>query len=280
MRKAPLLKWHRIVAVGALIACGLFVPSLGLGLQVTPGTEQDMSPATAPKSEGPDSDRAGSRYQYRRKHSPDGIGKFYMGREIAKVMSYHGAPWLERETRQQEENLTALVEALDLQPAMVVADIGAGTGVLSVLIAGKLGPDGKVLAVDIQEEMLRLLEQKLERLKITNVEGVLGTITSPELEDESVDLALMVDVYHEFSHPYEMMLALSRALKPGGRIAFVEYRKEDPRVPIKPLHKMSEAQVKKEIGQPEFRLRWKETIDVLPRQHIVVFEKLPAEPPE
>jgi ubiquinone/menaquinone biosynthesis C-methylase UbiE len=223
----------------------------------------------------------GRRYAFRGRQSPDGIGKIYMGREIAKVMSFHGAPWLERPTRDQEENLTALVEALQLEPGMVVTDIGAGTGVISVMMAEKVAPSGKVLAVDIQEEMLSLLSKKLKQLGVENVQPVLGTIKSPELEPESVDLALFVDVYHEFSFPYEMMLEISKALKPGGRAVFVEYRKEDPRVPIKPLHKMSEAQVKKEMGQREFRLRWKETIDVLPRQHIIVFEKLrESESPE
>lgn len=234
----------------------------------------------AEREEAADAESGRRRYLFRGRQSPDGIGKIYMGREIAKVMSFHGAPWLERATREQEENLTALVEALELEPGMVVADIGAGTGVISVMMAEKVARDGKVLAVDIQEEMLNLLAKKLKQLGVENVEPVLGTIKSPELEPESVDLALFVDVYHEFAFPYEMMLGISEALKPGGRAVFVEYRKEDPRVPIKPLHKMSEAQVKKEIGQPEFRLRWKETIDVLPRQHIVVFEKLPAEPPE
>lgn len=224
-----------------------------------------------------------SRYEFRQEHDPNGTGKFYLGREIAQVMSWHGATWLERGTRQQEENLTALVKALDLKPGMVVADIGAGTGVISVLMARKVGPDGKVLAVDIQEEMLRLLERKLKRLKVGNVKPVLGTPTSPELDPASVDLAIMVDVYHEFDRPYEMMQALAKSLRPGGRVVFVEYRKEDPNVPIKLVHKMTEAQVKKEIGQPEFGLTWKETLDILPRQHIVIFEKeadAPAAPAE
>ena len=254
-----------------LAVSGFFIAASASEEHAEEGREADAGSARGRDDES--SRKAGRRYRFKVDHDPDGIGKLYMGREIAKVMSFHGAPWLERATREREENLTAMIKALDLQPGMVVADIGAGTGVISVMMADKVAPGGKVLAVDIQEEMLRLLEEKLKRLEIDNVEPVLGTIKSPELPEASVDLAIMVDVYHEFSHPYEMMLALSKGMKPGGRIAFVEYRKEDPQVPIKPLHKMTEAQVKKEIEQPEFGLKWKETIDVLPRQHIVVFEK-------
>lgn len=213
------------------------------------------------------------RYQYRRDHDPNGIGKIYMGREIAHVMSFHGAPWLERPEREEEERLSALVKLLKLKPGMVVADVGAGSGVISVLMSREVGDDGKVLAIDIQKEMLDLLGDKLNRIGVKNIELVLGTEKAPKLDAESVDLALMVDVYHEFRFPFEMMEELSKALKPGGRIAFVEYRREDPNVPIKLVHKMSEAQVKKEIQQPEFGLKWKETIADLPRQHIVVFEK-------
>ena len=149
----------------------------------------------------------------------------------------------------------------------------AGSGVITILMAREVANDGKVLAIDIQKEMLVLLGDKLSRIGVKNVELVLGTEKSPKLEPDSVDLALMVDVYHEFKFPFEMMEALAKSLKPGGRVAFVEYRREDPDVPIKLVHKMSEAQVKKEIAQPEFGLTWKETIKELPRQHIVVFEK-------
>ena len=219
------------------------------------------------------------RYVVRRNHRPDGTGRFYMGREIAPVMPFGGGggAWLERLNRDEEENLRALVEALELEPGMIVADIGAGTGRLSIPMAERVAPDGKVLAVDVQDEMLSFLSKKLKQLRIENVEPILGTPKSPKLDPESVDLALFVDVYHEFTFPYEMMVEISEALKPGGRAVLVEYRKEDPRVPIKPLHKMSQSQVKKEIGQAELRLRWKETIDVLPRQHIIVFEKVARE---
>ena len=203
----------------------------------------------------------------------DGIGKRYMGRDIAGVMGWQGAAWLEREEREREERTDLLVTALQLQPGMVVADIGAGSGVISVLMAEKILPDGKVLAVDVQQEMLDRLRENTKRMKITNIEPVKGTQQTTSLKPGSVDLAIMVDVYHELEFPYEMLLDISKSLKPGGRIAFVEYRKEDPDVPIKLVHKMTEEQVKKEASHPEFGLKWTRTIGVLPWQHIVLFEK-------
>jgi precorrin-6B methylase 2 len=214
-----------------------------------------------------------NRYQTKKNHDPNGQGKFYLGREIAMVMTFHGAPWLERPEREEEERLTDLVRELKVKPGQVVADIGAGSGVITMMMANEVGDRGKVMAVDIQQEMLDLLGDKLKNRDIKNIELVLSTDKSPKLEPESIDLAVMVDVYHEFEFPYEMMLELSKALKPGGRIAFVEYRREDPQVPIKLVHKMTEAQVKKEINQPEFGLKWKETVGTLPRQHIVIFER-------
>jgi precorrin-6B methylase 2 len=216
------------------------------------------------------------RYVFRKEHDPNGTGKFYLGREIAQVMSFHGAAWLNRPEREEEERLSKLIQLLDLKPGSIAADIGAGSGVLTEQLARAVAPGGKVFAVDIQDEMLALLRERMKAESIDNVETVLGTITSPKLEPNSVDLMLLVDVYHEFSHPYEMTQTMAEALKPGGRIVFVEYRKEDPRVPIKEVHKMSEAQVKKELLQPEFGLEWVETHDELPRQHVVVFQKKAA----
>ncbi|QDT53567.1 putative methyltransferase YcgJ [Caulifigura coniformis] len=212
------------------------------------------------------------RYTSRRVHDPNGIGKFYMNREIARVMGHQGIQWLERPEREEEERLTLLMEALKLKPGMQVADIGAGSGVISVMIAGRIG-DGKVYAVDIQKEMLDALEEKCRLQGVTNVTPVLGTTQSPRLDPESIDLAVMVDVYHEFDFPYEMLQEIAKSLKPGGRVAFVEYRKEDPKVPIKLVHKMSEAQVRKEAELPEFGLTWTETAGTLPRQHVVIFTK-------
>jgi len=213
------------------------------------------------------------RYTTRRDHDPNGIGKFYMGREIAQVMGHQGIAWLERPEREEEERLTALIDALDIKPGMVVADIGAGSGVISVMMARRLLPAGKVLAVDIQQEMLDALVEKCRLLNVPNVEPVLGTNKSPGLDPASVDLAIMVDVYHEFDFPYEMLRELAASLKPGGRIAFVEYRKEDPTVPIKEVHKMYELQVRKEANLPELGLVWKKTDERLPRQHVILFER-------
>ena len=213
------------------------------------------------------------RYEMRSDHDPNGIGKFYMGREIAHVMGFAGAGWLERSSREEEERLTLLVRSVHLKPGEVVADIGAGSGVISMRMSEMLLPDGKVLAVDVQDEMLDLLKANCEKFGITNVEPVKGTQKSTGLKPASIDMAIMVDVYHEFEFPYEMMCDIADAIKPGGRVIFVEYRKEDPTVPIKEVHKMSQVQVQKEIEQPEFGLKWTETVHVLPRQHILVFTK-------
>jgi ubiquinone/menaquinone biosynthesis C-methylase UbiE len=211
-----------------------------------------------------------SRYE-QREASRDGIGRFYLGREIAHVMGHEGAPWLERTERQDEERPDVLHSLLSLQPGMVVADIGAGTGYHSWRMAEKIGSKGKVYAVDIQPEMLSLLATNMVRRGLTNVIGVLGTLTDPTLPAHSVDLALMVDVYHEFDHPFEMLAAIVASLKPGGRVAFVEFRGEQVSVPIKPLHKMTESQVRKEAEV--HALEWVETRRELPWQHLIVFRK-------
>lgn len=212
-----------------------------------------------------------NRYEFRQLHHPEGIGKFHLGREIAQVMGHESALWLERPERVSEEQPELLVRQLNLHPGEVVADIGSGTGYISRRLAQRVGPAGRILAVDIQPEMLSLLAGTNARLGITNITPVLGTTTDPRLPTASVDLALLVDVYHELEFPYEMMEAICRALKPGGRVVFVEYRGEDPSVPIKILHKMTENQVKKEMsGLP---LDWVQTIEALPRQHIIVFRK-------
>jgi len=221
---------------------------------------------------GPErTEKAGSEYQVQAVHDLDGIGKFYLGREIAQVMGHVGADWLERPEREAEEHTTQMVDLLNLKPGQVVADIGAGTGYLSRQLACKIVPGGKVLAVDIQPEMLELLAKRMARAGITNVVPVLGTVSDPKLAANSVDLVLMVDVYHEFEFPFEMMSNICRSLKPGGRVAFVEFRAEDPNVPIKPLHKMSGAQVRKEMKRLPLVLL--STSEQLPRQHLVIFVK-------
>jgi ubiquinone/menaquinone biosynthesis C-methylase UbiE len=214
---------------------------------------------------------AKSRYEYRKEHDPDGIGKFYMGREIAHVMGHQAAGWLERPEREQEEAPAKLHQALRVKPGMAVADIGAGSGYHTFHLSERVGPTGKVHAVDIQPEMLTILRQRIKARKVENIEVVRGTETDPNLPPNALDLILMVDVYHEFSYPFEMTEALVKALKPGGRLVFVEFRLEDPKVPIKLVHKMSERQVRKEMTPHP--VRWVETISTLPWQHIIVFEK-------
>ncbi len=212
------------------------------------------------------------RYEYRQDHDPNGIGKFYMGREIAQVMGYQAAGWLERKEREKEEEPAKLLKALELKDGMVVADVGAGSGYYTFRMAPLVGPKGKVLAVDVQDQMLALIKDKAKKEGVTNVEPVKGTEKDPKLPAGGVDLALMVDVYHEFAFPYEMAEKLVAALKPGGRLVFVEFRMEDDTVPIKLVHKMSERQVLKEMGAfPE--LTHSKTVETLPWQHIIVFTK-------
>jgi len=203
--------------------------------------------------------------------SPDGIGKAYMGREIAKVMGYYGASWLERPERKDEEKTDRVLAALELKPGMKVADVGAGSGYYSSRIAERVGPQGTVYAVDIQPEMLDFLRMQMKQRRVTNVTPVLGTETDPKLPAGALDLAVMVDVYHELEYPYEMLAAIVKALKPGGRVVFVEFRGNDPSVPIKVLHTMTEAQVRKEAeAQP---LQWAKTVKDLPWQQVIVFRK-------
>ena len=203
--------------------------------------------------------------------SRNGTGIVYLGRETARVMGHEGADWLERPERQAEERPDLLLKALALRPGMQVADVGAGTGYYSWRMAQAVGPSGRVLAVDVQPEMLTRLDAEMKRRQTANVVGVLGTTSDPRLPAASLDLVLMVDVYHEFDHPREMLQGLVRALKPDGRIAFVEYRLEDPSVPILPLHKMSEAQVRREAEAAG--LTWIETARSLPWQHVILFRR-------
>ena len=210
-------------------------------------------------------------YEFMPNRSQGGTGKFYMGREISFVMGHQGAGWLERPERIQQEMPDQVVSNMTLDADHVVADIGAGTGYFSFRIANQV-PDGKVLAVDIQPEMLALIEQRKQEEGVSNIEGILGEIDNPNLPPDSIDAAIMVDAYHEFSHPYEMIKGIYDALRPGGRIFLLEYRGEDPTVPIRPLHKMTEIQVVREMSV--FGLDWTETLDFLPWQHMMIFTKL------
>ena len=209
-------------------------------------------------------------YQQRRA-SPGGIGKVYMGREISQVMGWQGAAWLEREEREREERTDLLLPMLDLKPGMVVADVGAGSGYFARRMAARVGPGGVVYAVDVQPEMVRMLEALVKRSGLGQIKPVLGSATAVKFAAASIDLALMVDVYHELEFPHEMLASIVQALKPGGRMVFVEYRAEDANVPIKALHKMSEAQVKAEAAR--HALTWERTHGGLPWQHAIVFRK-------
>ncbi|MGH7944078.1 MAG: class I SAM-dependent methyltransferase [Opitutaceae bacterium] len=213
-----------------------------------------------------------ARYETRAKPSRDGIGKIYFGREIAHVMGHQAAGWLERPEREEEERTDLLVEALALKRGEIVADIGAGSGYFSWRMAQKVGEKGKVYAVEIQQEMLDILMVNMRKRRVGGiVQPMLGTVQDPKLPEAGVDTILLVDVYHEFDFPYEMTRAMIQALKPGGRLVLVEYRGEDPEVPIKPLHKMTVAQVRKEMSVHP--IRFEQTIATLPRQHIIVFRK-------
>ena len=221
-------------------------------------------------------------YRYSDRPSSDGIGKVYMGREIAQVMGHRGAAWLERPSRIQEEKPHVLMANLDIEPTDVIADIGAGTGYLTVRLAPQV-PQGKVLAVDVQPEMLDLLGDRLsapinQRIDqstpndgLKNVELILASEDDPHLPAEAIDMAIMLDVYHELEYPYEVMQKVVRSLRPGGQMILVEYRGENPLIPIKRLHKMTEKQARKEMQA--VGLSWVETNEELPRQHLMVFEK-------
>lgn len=203
--------------------------------------------------------------------SRDGIGKVYMGREISRVMGHLGAGWLERPLREQEERTDLVIRNLPLAPGDVAVDLGAGTGYFTLPMAERVGPAGRVLAVDIQPEMLAIIEGRLEDDNVTNVETVLATESDPSLPPATVDLVLLVDAYHEFAYPAEVMRAVFASLKPGGRVVLVEYRGEDPAVPIKALHKMTEAQAIRELAAAG--LAHVETLDFLPQQHFLIFER-------
>jgi len=202
--------------------------------------------------------------------SRDGIGKVYMGREISHVVGHQAIQWLERKDREQEEKPDAVVENMELKPTDVVADIGAGSGYFTFRIAPKI-PEGKIYAVDIQDAMLNFITLRAQSKKLKNVVAHKGEIQDTKLPENAIDMAFMVDAYHEFSHPREMMESIVKALKPGGRLILLEYRGEDPNVPIKPLHKMTQWQAKREMAA--VGLEWKETRDFLPSQHFMVFVK-------
>jgi 2-polyprenyl-3-methyl-5-hydroxy-6-metoxy-1,4-benzoquinol methylase len=195
----------------------------------------------------------------------------YMGRQIAQTMHYSGAEWLVRNTREREERCSRMLANMGIEPGMTVCDLGCGNGFHTLKMAPLVGPRGRILAVDIQPEMLAMLRARMESEGVENITPILASAHDPRLPQQSVDLILLVDVYHEFSHPEYMLRAMHAALKPNGRIVLVEYRAEDASVPIKPLHKMSKRQIMREFPANGFRLVGQ--FDRLPWQHMLLFAK-------
>lgn len=239
----------------------LWLLSLGIFWQATLNS-QAQDPAGPPKSDTTEASKP------RKEKIPPPKTQF-MGRRVAPAMSFHHANWLIRETREQEERPTQMLPQLGLKPGMTVCDMGCGNGFYSIAMAKLVAP-GNVLAVDIQQEMLHLLKLRCDEAKMENVKPLLGTVVDPQLAENSIDLVLMADVYHEFSHPEQMMAAVRKSLKPGGLIALLEFREEDPLVPIRPEHKMSKKQILKEYHAHGFRLA--KEYDELPWQHLMFFE--------
>jgi ubiquinone/menaquinone biosynthesis C-methylase UbiE len=196
------------------------------------------------------------------------------GRRIAPVMGVGGADWLNRSEREAEENPDGALDAIGIKPGMVVADVGAGTGYMSLKMATRVGASGKVYAEDVQPEMLRRLRQNAAEAKLTNIQTVLGGEADPKLPPNTLDLILLVDVYHEFSQPQRMLRKMRESLKPDGRLVLLEYRKEDPSIPIRPEHKMSEQEGKLELEAEGFHLD--QVLETLPRQHILILTKVKA----
>lgn len=186
-------------------------------------------------------------------------------------MGVGGADWLDRGERESEENPEGALDAIGIKPGMVVADVGAGTGYMTLKMARRVGPSGKVYAEDVQPEMLHRLHRNAVEAKLANIQTVLGGEADPKLPPNTLDLILLVDVYHEFSQPQKMLRKMREALKPDGRLVLLEYRKEDPSIPIRPEHKMSVQEVKLELEAERFHLE--QTLETLPRQHILILTK-------
>ena len=260
--------WQRALAT---LGAGGSVGLLALGCTQLPGETHPSFASEQRLHAGSVAVADTSGYETAPPRDPNGISTYYLGRQIAHVMGHEGAGWLERSGRRQEEGTDLLLKELKLKPTDVVADIGAGTGFFSFQLARKV-PQGLVLAVDIQPEMVAALQASKTQRKVRNVRPVLGTTTNPALPADSVDVVLIVDAYHEFDHPREMGRAIRRALRPGtGRLALVEYRAEDPNVPIKRIHKMSVAQARKEMTAVGLVLA--DSIETLPQQHLLLFKK-------
>jgi len=253
----------------ATAGCSDVTPSRG-GTDGTAQARPADAAATATSAAAAATDPAPAGAYGRCDATPDGTGVTYFGREIAHYMTHHGIPWLERDSRESEERTSALLDALELRPGMCVADIGAGSGRLTVPMARRVAP-GTAYGTDIQPEMLGILRRSMAARRIDNVEPVLATPEDTRLPANALDLIVLVDVYHECAFPFETTRGMAEALKPGGRLVLVEYRAEDAWVPIKRLHKMTESQVRREMAL--HNLLWVTNDLRLPRQHILVFRK-------
>ncbi len=212
-------------------------------------------------------------YDQRRFHRNTGIGKFYQRREIAKVIGHQDLFWLERPSREGEERPDILLNLLDIAPDATIADIGAGTGFLTFRLLDRLDENGRILAIDVEPESQDIIDFIARDRGETRVKTSLSTPSDPQLPENSIDLAIMLDAYHEFEFPCEMMQHIKAALKPGGRVVLVEYRRENPLIPIKTLHKMTERQARQEMAAAG--LDWLETREDLPSQHVIIFERHP-----
>lgn len=254
------LLWFAACGMGQLL---VLAEPAGLTRAKQPSQLEQPQQAQQPREQSTGKDRADSQ------RIPPPL-KRYKGRRIAPTMHYSHAAWLLRDVRQQEEDCEQLLQVLDVQPGQTICDLGCGNGFYTLRLAELVGPTGKVLAVDIQPEMLSMLNERLQQANIQNVEPILGSVIDPHLPDASVDLMLLVDVYHEFSHPVHMLRAIRKALKPGGRMVLVEFRLEDPNVPIRLEHKMSKKQIMREIPPNGFKLV--REYDKLPWQHVMWFE--------
>jgi len=256
----------RIRLAGAALAAALLL------IDQAPLRAQDVTAPAPSRAEAPDAN-ATSKTRPRPKagRTRRAGPRVYMGRPIADVMSFHGADWLVRESREQEEQPEAMLDALKIQPGSTVADVGCGVGYTSLRLARRVGSKGLVLATDVQPEMLSMLAMNARTAGVKNIRPIRCTATDTRLPEGKVDLVLMVDVYHECVDPEATLQGIRKALKPGGRLVLVEFRAEDPEVPIKPEHKMTVKQVRRELEPQGFR--FKEKHDFLPWQHIIVFEK-------
>ncbi|AGA25053.1 class I SAM-dependent methyltransferase [Singulisphaera acidiphila] len=254
----------RIRLLGTALAVVLLLLQASLAAQVTdaPAPQKELEKERDPQDQAK---------PLRRPRRSSAGPRMYMGRPIADVMSFHGADWLVRDTREQEEQPEAMLDALKIKPGSTVADVGAGVGYTSLKLARRVGSEGIVLATDVQPEMLQMLAANARAAGLKNVRPIRCTSTDTKLPEGKVDLVLMVDVYHECVDPETTLQGLLKALKPGGRLVLVEFRGEDPEVPIKPEHKMTFAQVRRELEPQGFK--FKEKFDFLPWQHIIVFEK-------